>query len=191
MLINVISLERRSDRRQLLIDHLYDLRLNYTFWTGIDTPLDPKRLALTNINLSHKRIVESAKIHRLPSVLVAEDDLRFSCSDSFRYYIDNTPESYDMYFGMIYSGHIQDGRIMHGFSGLQFYMVHERFYNVFLSAPETKHLDSWLGERCHEYEFKCCEPFVCYGESGYSDNFKRQWTFDEKKLPRKLYRVAV
>lgn len=161
------------------------MECQYRFWSGCD---DRKQLGFVNINKSHKKIVAEAKSRNLKSIVIAEDDLRFSHKDSLKLFGYYLPEDYDMYFGMIYTGVIQDTRIVHGFSGLQFYCINERFYDIFLSAPDNKHLDIWLGQKCHEYKFYCCDPFICYGKSGYSDNFKRQWVFDENKLPRKLYR---
>lgn len=185
ILINIISLKRRSDRRRSLIDHLYDMHCVYKFWDAVE---QPGVQAYKNIIESHKNVVRHAKQRGLKCVLIAEDDFRFSCDKSLRYFIDTIPDDFDMYFGMIYSGFIQDNRITHGLCGLQFYMVHERFYETILSAPNNKHLDIWLGEQCHKYKYMVCDPFVVGAASGYSDNFKRDWTFDESLLPRKLLR---
>jgi len=183
MLINVINLERRVARKVSLKEHLDTMGCTYKFWQGFDNPMV---MPFENISRSHKKIVEDAKENNLESVLVAEDDLRFSCKNSFQYFLQNKPTEFDLYFGMIYTGTIQDKKISHGFSGMQFYCIHNSFYDVFLSAPAKKHIDSWLGSQAHRYNFQVCEPFVCYGKSGYSDNFNRQWTFDESRIPRNL-----
>lgn len=183
MTLNIINLVKRPDRKSSLIDHLYDMKCNYQFWEGV---YNPEVMAFKNIRDSHQMIVRDAKERKLKYVLIAEDDFRFSSENSLKYFIENIPETYDLYFGMVYTGTIQDRRITHGFSGLQFYMVHESFYDIFLSAPNNRHLDMWLGSQCYKYLFYCSDPFICYGESGYSDNFKKQWVFDEKKLPRNL-----
>lgn len=185
MIINVISLKRRPDRRLSLVNHLEAMRCTYRFWDGHD---DRSLLGFVNISNSHKKVVSEAKNKKWDRVLIAEDDLRFSHPDSLKIFESQMPQDFDMFFGMIYTGNIQDGRITYGFSGLQFYCVSKKFYDTFLSAPSNKHLDIWLGERCNDYDFYCCDPFICYGESGYSDNFKRQWVFEETKLPRNLYR---
>lgn len=185
MIINVINLSHRNDRRISLVEHLTEMGCLYRFWEGFK---DRDKLPYTNISNSHKQIVKDAKARKLPFVIIAEDDLRFSCDRSLSYFFSQIPSEYDLFFGCIFTGVIQDGRITSGFSGLQFYIIHEKFYNTFLSAPPTKHLDMWLGERCHEHQYYCVDPFVCYGESGYSDNFKRQWMFKEENLPRKLLR---
>lgn len=185
MLINVISLERRADRRLSLIKHLEPFGCLYRFWPGVvsDSPLP-----FYGITAAHKNIVRDAKSCGRRIVTIAEDDLRFSHQSSIDQYFRQLPDSYDIYFGMIYSGNIADRRITYGFAGMQFYTVHEKFYDTFLSADDKRHIDQWLGERCHLHEFYCCDPFICFGESGYSDNFNRYWKFEEGNLPRKLYR---
>lgn len=183
MIINCINIKRRPDRKISLIHHLEEMEVMYRFWDGYD---DRKVMPFENITASHQMIVRDAKNRNLECVIIAEDDLRFSSKNSPDYFIKNVPDNYSIYFGMIYTGTIQDRRIVHGFSGLQLYCVHRSFYDVFLSAPLKKHLDSWIGERCHLYNFMVCEPFIAYGESGYSNNFQREWVFQESKLPRKL-----
>lgn len=188
MTINIINLKHRNKRKMDLIDHLYDMRVNYKFWEGV---FSPESMPFISISQSHRMIVKDAKEKCLDRVLIAEDDLRFSSQQSMKYFIDNMPQSFDLYFGMVYSGVIQDRRLTHGFSGMQFYLIHSRFYDRFLQAPDNKHIDIWLGEQCYKYEFIVSDPFICYGESGHSDNFNRQWVFNESKLPRNLLKDEV
>lgn len=148
-------------------------------------------MGFENINASHRMIVQDAKDRELKYTIIAEDDVRFSSKNSLEVFARNCPDNYHLYFGMIYTGTIQDKKIVHGFSGMQFYSIHNSFYDTFLSAPPKKHIDSWLGEKCHLYNYYVCDPFICYGQSGYSDNFKRQWVFEEKKLPRQLLKDDV
>lgn len=187
-IINIISLNRRPDRKLMLIKHLDQMGCLYRFWEGYD---DRSIMPFENISASHKSIVRDAKNMNLECVLIGEDDLRFSSKDSLNFFFQNTPDSFDLFFGMIYTGTIQDRRIVHGFSGLQFYLVHKKFYDTFLSAPPKKHLDVWLGQSCHLYEYYVCDPFICGAISSYSDNFKKQWVFDENKLPRKLLKDDI
>lgn len=185
MIVNIINLKHRELRKTTLIDHLYDMGISYKFW---DAVYNPETMAFKSISASHKMIVKDAKEKGLDFVLIAEDDLRFSSPESFKYFIKNIPKCYHLYLGVVYSGTIQYGRLTNGFSGLQFYLIHKSFYDVFLSAPDNKHLDMWLGEYCYKYEYYVCDPFICFGQSGYSDNFNRQWVFNEEKLPRNLLR---
>lgn len=185
MLINVINLAHRQQRRTSLATHLEEMGCLYRFWEGV---YNPSAMGFKNVSDSHKKVVADAKRRNLTCVLIAEDDLRFSCPQSLQYFCSHIPDSYDIYFGMVYTGVIQDGRITQGFSGLQFYLIHKKFFDIFLSAADNKHLDMWLSERCYKHEFYCCDPFVCFAESGWSDNFKKQWVFKEENLPRKLLR---
>lgn len=185
MIINVINLKHRDTRRTSLMTHLEDMGCLYRFWEGV---YNPSAMGFKNVSDSHKKIVADAKKRNLSCVLIAEDDLRFSSPKSLDYFCSNIPDSFDLYLGMIYSGIIQDGRVTHGFSGLQFYLIHKKFYDVFLSCPANKHIDQWLGESCYKYEFHVCDPFICHGVSDWSDNFKKRWVFKEENLPRKLLR---
>lgn len=182
-LINILSLKRRTDRRQSVAAHLDEWGCLYRFW---DAPDDRSIMPFVNISRGHKSIVSHAKRRGYNSVLIGEDDLRFSCKNSLPYFLLNIPDSYDLYFGVLYTATIQDGRVTNGFSGLQFYSISSKFYDTFLSAPENRHLDQWLGSQCYKYEFFCSDPFVAFGESGYSNNFHKQWVFKEENLPRKL-----
>lgn len=182
-MINVINLERRDKRRISLMNHLDEMGCLYKFWRAYE---HPNQMPFECVAESHKMIVRDAKQRGLDSVLIAEDDLRFSSKKSLDYFMSNVPDKYDLFFGMIYTGTIQDRRITHGFSGLQFYSIHQRFYDTFLSAPPKKHLDVWLGMHCHENLYYVSDPFICGAASGFSDNFNRQWTFEESKLPRNL-----
>ena len=184
MIINIINLHFRENRRYSLAKHLEEMGCLYRFWPGVYE----KQMPFKNVADAHKNIVRNAKERKLPFVLIAEDDLRFSSPNSLNYFIQSIPDSFDLFFGVIYTGIIQDGRITSGFSGMQLYLIHEKFYNTFLSCPPTKHIDQWLSESCYKYEFYTCDPFVCHGISGYSDNFKRNWIFKEETLPRKLLR---
>lgn len=187
-LINILSLKRRQDRRESLIRHLKDFDCLYKFW---DAPDDRLIMPFINICRGHKMIVEDARDNGYEFVIIAEDDMRFSSKNSLNYFLETMPESFDMWFGCIFTGTIQDRRITHGFSGLQFYAVSRRFYDILLSADEKKHIDMWLSEQCYKYEFYVSDPFICYGESGHSDNFNRQWVFNESKLPRNLLKDEV
>lgn len=184
VIINVINLPRRDQRKLSLVEHLNEMGCLFRFWEGVES----SSLGYKNVAEAHKNIVRDAKERDLPFVIIAEDDFRFSSPKSLDYYFSQMPEDFDLYFGMIYSGVIENSRIVRGFAGLQFYTIRKQFYDFFLSSPKNKHLDMFLGENCHKYLYYVCDPFVAYGESGYSDNFNRQWTFKEENLPRKLYR---
>ena len=139
------------------------------FWEGI-----VEHQAMSGICKAFKKIVRWAKEQKLKKVIIGEDDLIFSALGAWQYYLDNMPEEFDIYSGGIYSGQIVDGRIVNGYSGNTLITVHERFYDFFLTAPEDKDLDRWLGDYAFEKFYPVCEPFVVYQLEGYSDHFRRE-----------------
>ena len=139
------------------------------FWEGI---ID-KRGGYAGINLSFKKIVRWAKEQNLPMVCIGEDDLQFSAPGAWQYYLDQMPGQFDIYSGGIYSGQIEGNRIMNGWSGNTLIIVHERFYDFFLSLTDADHLDRRLGNHCFEKLFLLCQPYVVYQSQCYSDNHRR------------------
>ena len=155
----VLSIVRQSKQQQFSVK----------FWEG-----EVAELGYIGISKAFKKIVKWAKENKQPNVIIGEDDLVFSAPGAWQYYIENLPEDYDIYFGGIYYGDIEKGRIVKGYSGHTLIMVHERFYDFFLAADPNHHLDTWLGQYCSEKKYIVCEPFVVTQISeGYSDNHKR------------------
>lgn len=169
MIVNAINLKKRPDRLASFIGQAWEQGFEYSIWEGIETP----QFVFVGISNSHKQIIQDAKHKGLKMVTVAEDDVKFSAPGSWKYYIDNIPDSFDLYFGSVYKARIENGRITHGFSGLTLYTVHERFYDVFLSMKEMNHLDRELGRFAYKYEYRVCEPMVAFQSDGYSDNRKQ------------------
>lgn len=127
------------------------------------------------INRSFKRIVKWAKQNNLPRVIMGEDDLLFSAPGAWQYYLENLPDDYDLWMGVIYAGEIREGRVMNGFSGgMTLITVHERFYDFFLGIDPQNHIDRALGNFCFEKKYLACAPFVCRQMSkGFSDNLNK------------------
>lgn len=185
-IVNIINLERRIDRKVSLLHHLHSMNIPYQLWKAHE---DPHQLTYYSVTASHKAIVEDAKREGRKYVVVGEDDMRFSHPDAYKYFIENMPEDFDLYLGMIYCGQFgeEPNRIINSFVGMQFYSVHERFFDEFLSCPADRHIDMWLSESCHLFKYYTPEYFVAYGEAGWSDNFKRNWSHDPNSLPRPLF----
>jgi hypothetical protein len=154
-------------------DHCFAVR----FWEGDTTD---QVFPCKNISRAFKKIVQHAKEERLPFISIAEDDIVFTSPKSWQYYLDNMPSEFDIYYGGIYAGELDNNRIVRGYSGHTLITVHENFYDHFLSAnneeisgPES-HLDVWLGQNyCRSKKFIVCLPFVCKQLHGYSENKKR------------------
>ena len=75
MELNIIHLKERKDRAQLLNIELIKQNItNYKIWEGVFDEENPKR----GIAKAHKQIIEWASNQNLPSVLIAEDDIKFT-----------------------------------------------------------------------------------------------------------------
>lgn len=189
-MLNILHLPKRVDRMENLVKELSEQGI--TDYTIIEGFVDLVAV-FRGINLSHKTIVRLAQEQGLKSVTIAEDDIVFLGKGAWQYYLDNMPEDFDLYLGMIYEGKIgEDNRVMpdpYTFSGLTLYTVHERFYDKFLSIKDMDHIDKLLGQLAGEYKFYVCPEFMCKQMNGYSDQKKRDCEYDHYLKGRKLYGV--
>ncbi len=152
--LNIIHLPERIDRRELLDRELITQSItNFKIWNGIRN----QQAVFAGISAAHKQIVRYAKTVRDKKVMIAEDDIRFTCHGAFQYFLDNEPEDYDLYLASIYMGTLKEDNTVHDFSGLTLYMVHERFYDTFLGINPMNHLDRALAGKGL---FCVCNPFA-------------------------------
>jgi hypothetical protein len=191
MTLNIIHLQHRIDRAELLSAELAKQNItDYKIWDGVvhDIPF-------VAIGTAHKRIVRDAKTQGLKRVLIAEDDLRATCSASFKYFLEHEPENYDLYLSSIYMGKLNEDNTVDDFSGLTLYMVHERYYDTFLATPQLNHIDRGQAEqdpdnpalRRPRGKFVVCNPFTFTQWTTYSDNHKSLMQHDIWMQGRKLY----
>lgn len=195
-IVNIIHLPHREDRlNNLKAEAKSQKDFNYQLWEGVISTTPAK-----GINQSHCNIVRWAKENSLPYVIIAEDDLVFSCPDSWQYFLSKLPppNQYDLFLGMVYSADIEDGKITNGFSGLTMYSVPAHFFDFFLSIPDHVHLDRHLGMTAFEHRYLVCEPMVCLQTGGYTDNLKREMHYkpylDDKEFlgqPGKVFDKGV
>lgn len=137
----------------------------YKVWDGIH---DANRVR--GINRAHKQIVQYAKENQLPEVCIMEDDCVFLGKGAFEYYLQNKPTSYDLWLGGISNRlKIQEDHIT-DFRGMTLYTAHEKFYDVFLSVPETVNIDAGLKGLG---KYFLCPKIVCSQRAGYSYHKKR------------------
>lgn len=168
--LHYINLAHRTDRNEFMKIELSEQEIEGMRWDGIiyGESFTQKKIG---INLAHKKIIQYAKENKLPYVRIAEDDLRFFKGDAWKFYLDNQPESFDIYFGMIYLGKIgENNRLLSEASGFTLYTVHERFYDAFLGVPEKGHIDRTVTALYKDYEFYVCPEFVCEQRMSKSDN---------------------
>lgn len=189
-ILNIISLPHRLDRQQSYMEEMNRQNIAYKVWPGVTTYKE--YTSHRNISLSHKEIVRDAKIKGLPKVIIAEDDIRFSSAGAWKYYLENTPKEFDLYAGVIYAGEVdpQTNRIIStkGMSGTNtLYTISEKFYDFFLMTDESKHLDRELGRFGNIKQYYVCNPMVCYQSGGYSDNHRKELTYETYLENIKLY----
>lgn len=184
-ILNIIHLEKRLDRLQNLLEQTNQQNIAFKIWIGDESTNNP----VININLAHKSIVKFAKEQKLPYIRIAEDDLRFTSPNAWKYYLSKMPKVFDLYCGVLYKGNVNDsGRISNGLSaGLTLYTIAESFYDTFLQTDNALNLDWALNKLSTIYNYYACTPFVVIQNSGYSDHFKRQMNYDAYLLDKKLY----
>lgn len=190
--LNIIHLPHRIDREELFMRELSEQGIaTYKLWPGITHD----QISFVGIGAAHKQIVRNAKTQGFKKVLIAEDDLRFTCKTSFKYFLDNEPPDYDIYLASIYMGKLNDDNTVDDFSGLTLYMVHERYYQRFLDTPILDHIDRAQAENDPENpgvrrprgKFVVCNPFACIQWTTYSENHKCIMQHNQWLDGRRLY----
>lgn len=179
MNLNIIH-GNRADRLAPIIQELDRQGIeDFEFWEGIYLPS-----VKASINAAHKQIVEFAMIRGDKEVLIAEDDFVGTHHKSFQFFLDNKPKDYDLYLSQVYLGDLDENNCVSDFTGLTLYMVHERFYERFLSADPNEHLDralSGLGK------YVVCNPFAFIQRNGFSSNTGKIENYDSLLRNRNLY----
>jgi hypothetical protein len=182
-IVNVINLPHRDLRLQQFHEQSLEQEFEYKVWPGIVFPHDRKK----GIYAAHSQIVRYAKEENLPYVLIAEDDCRFFAKNAFNYFIENIPDDADTYHGMIYVGSIENNRITSLFSAMTLYIVFARFYDFFLSLPESCHVDRELGLTAHIHKYMVCPEFVCFQDGSKSDSTFSTCDYSSYLIGRKIF----
>ena len=168
--LHILHPSSRKDRYELLIPQLESQGIeDYVLWDNrIGQSMEDRK---TCVNLGHKKIVQYAKDNNLESIIIAENDLTFTDKGAWDYYLKNTPKSYDLYLGMIYSGKIKDNKLDGESCGFTMYRIHQKFYDFFLNTPNNGHIDRIVTKHFNEFDFYVCDKFVCYQNDTQSDNY--------------------
>lgn len=149
---------------------------DYTIIEGFYNPDNTKEA----ISKGHKLIVRLAKEQGLSNVIVAEDDICFSSPNSYKYFLSKIPEDYDLFFGLVYAGEVnEDYRVMNGMSGTHTLLsINSRFYDFILSQPDDVHIDRNLGQYAFEKKYYVIDKMVCYQRGGFSHNLRQTMFYD-------------
>lgn len=131
------------------------------------------------IHKGHRKIVQHAKEQGYKNCLVAEDDIKFTHPCSFKYFLSQIPESYDLMMGLIYAGTIEDNRVLNGFSGgMTLYSISSRYYQEFLDLPIDTHIDRECGLSCFNHEFYVVPEYCVIQRGGYSHQLRQVMYYD-------------
>ncbi len=183
MTLHIIHLPHRTDRWKTLTQELKDQSIiDYRVWHGVEDPEQPYR----GIAKAHKQIIQYAKDNNLESILIAEDDVRFTASKALLYFLSKEPSTYDLYLGGISSGRLNPDQTVTNFSGLMLYKMRQQFYDTFLSLTEDSHIDRTLKNKGI---YIVCNPFIAIQHNGYSDNKKIIVNYDRYFSNRELYQT--
>ncbi len=108
-----------------------------------------------NIARAHKECIRRAQAQDLDQVMILEDDVRFVAPGAYNRFLEvlkGLPEAWDILIGGSYEYIFDHTKTVNAvgiapvtalkrFSGLFCYIIHERFYEKFLSIPEGKNID--------------------------------------------------
>lgn len=135
-----------------------------------------------SINLSHKRMVRTAKERGLPEVCILESDAMFPAIDGWDYFLANKPETFDIYLGGVYGlnqtarNRLEPGVMpLHNWEGMHCYIIHHTFYDKFLSVPDDQHIDVVLAGLGN---FQVIYPFACIQRPGWSATSKKNMDYN-------------
>lgn len=153
---------------------------NYWIWAGVED-----KFPHTGISRAFKRIVKYAKDNNLEMVAIAEDDIRFSHRDSWKYFLENVPSYFDLYLSSFYSGLITFDNRIEDFRGMTLLIVHSKFYDKFLDANEETNIDHAL---VGLGEYFVCPMWPCTQHPGFSENLQMEVNHDIRIDQSKLFK---
>ncbi len=176
--IQIINLPHRKERKEAVLKEMALENAPYMFWDGIMMPM-PKQ----GVSKAHKQIVRHAKEKNLPYVIIAEDDMKWTGTGAWKYFLDNIPkEDWDLYLSSYYSGQADSNNMIKNFCGLTLYAVHSRYFDTFLSVPENRHLDTALSMAGGKFYVS---PLFCTTQApGYSDQ-RGRFVDDSRRIKGK------
>jgi len=177
--INIIFDDRFGDDRQRLLKEFYEQGID-DFIFHPATVL--KDCVVDSIAESHKAIVRQAKEEGLPEVIVAEQDISFTCPTAWHYFMSNKPKEFDLWLWGSYIIPLSNNQVC----GFQLYIVAEKFYDAFLSVPKNQHIDTYMNELKGDYKY--CYPFPALQRSGFSANNKCEVNYNSILSEQDIYK---
>ncbi len=141
------------------------------------------------INASHKMIVQHAKEKKWKEVAIGEDDLMFPNKNGWKFFLENKPKDFDIYIGGNYlidepEKYKPPTIKVREYVGNHLIIVHEKYYDRFLSVPDNEHIDTaqaGLGD------FYVCFPMPALQRQGWSSNNKTTVDYNIHLRPEWIY----
>ena len=172
--VNIIYDSRRFEKYEPLVAELKRQGIEkYEIWPCImfDSIVD-------SIAESHKMIVADAKARHLPMTCILEDDVFFPHEKGFEYFLTCMPTVFDIYTAGNYESFtktIKSGAILvDSITGFHCYIVHSRYYDVFLATPKGQHIDT--AQRSNL--MYTCYPMAALQRPGFSANVRQKVNYN-------------
>lgn len=157
------------------------MQIDAVYWNGIRL-----KNTITAVSQSHKQIVRFAKENDLNEIAIAEDDVLFTSLNSWKYFLEKKPKDFDLYLGGIYTGHPHFNdvpNLLYSFTGFHLYIIRKKFYDTFISVPETSSIDALLSGMGAYF---LCNPMVAKQRNGYSFHRKKEVDDDHYLVGKKF-----
>lgn len=183
LIVNCLHVFHREDREKLALSQAKEQGFYMRFWDGEIFPHDRKK----GICRGFKKIVQDAKDCGYKYCCIMEDDCRFFGHGAWGYYLEKMPDDFDIYHAMIYVGEIRQNRIIGKFSSMTLFIVHEKFYDFFLSLPDSCHVDLELSLYVDQFKFMVCDKFVCEQDGSKSENNLMTCDYTSLLVGRNIY----
>lgn len=180
---NVIHNRKRTDRYELITGEALTQGFGIKWFDAVIPPfgVPPK----TAISQAHKNVIRWAKQEGIKRVLVMEDDVKFTHPKALQYFLDNTPDEFDIYLGgACWRKPIPDSGVLKIFCWMHLYIVDERFYDTFLSVRENTDIENALAGLG---TYIICQPFAAIQHDTHSDNAKRVRDFSDCLKGKELF----
>lgn len=177
--VNVIYDNRNSEDYPRLLHEFNEQGIDdFKFWEAVVL----KDSVVDSIAASHKMIVQDAKDNELEICVLAEQDINFTCPTSWHFFMNKKPKEFDLYLWGSYITPISNNQVC----GFQLYIIHEKFYDQFLSVPKNQHIDTYMNELKGDYKF--CYPFAALQRPGFSANNREQVNYNSILQPEDIYK---
>ena len=191
--INVISLQRREDRKQKIIEKFQNIGLSFNFFHAIDgnNIQNPqmKNVYAEACKKSHLNLLQKQIDIHSPYYCVFEDDVVFE----YDFLTSFQKLKFPPYFGIIYLGaNVKGPKIFYsdrvyyadGVSTTHAMIISSKYYHAIQKVAEIykkEPIDLILGYYCKFYPKIVVYPSLCYQDEDFSDIQQQMVNYQEIK----------